>query len=255
MPTDRSEPETPEQPRRPWWRLHLSTWVVVLLTAAVLVLIIVPGEKTILAFSSGPWDKVQYSHGWPWAWLEQIEWERTTLYNGEPPEPLWRFMPWLSDDAWKFTGDEVQFRFSMFAFDPAIAAAIVVIAAAFEVWRRRRYRLWQFSLRELFVLTLVVAVVLGWWQGHRRRRLHELEALSQINRMVPSESAPIRFRHLGPVWLRKLLGTPLTADFVAFGRLMLSGRWCLAFSATTGRGFVCDDFRFQPGINCPSVVS
>src|SRR5262245_57974869 len=49
-----------ETPRRPWWRLHAVTWLVILLVVAAIAALNLGGE---LRTSQPYWE-----HGWPVAW-------------------------------------------------------------------------------------------------------------------------------------------------------------------------------------------
>ena len=88
------------------------------------------------------------------------------------------------------------------AGDVAVGAVLVAIAAAlFEAWRRRRARLLQFHLSELFVLTTLVSIVLGWLVSEEKRFEKESAAAE-----VAAEEATVHWRPGGPSWLRALAG-------------------------------------------------
>ena len=91
---------------------------------------------------------------------------------------------------------------SELAGDVAVGAVLAAIAAAlFEAWRRRRARLLQFHLSELFVLTTLVAVVLGWLVSEQKRFQKESAAAETV-----CEEATFYWRPGGPSWLRALAG-------------------------------------------------
>lgn len=108
--TPASESDAERRPR--WLRLHRSTWVILLLAAAVLAVIIVPGEYVGLEsthrFGLPPpyttW--LNYDHGWPWTFL-QCQYSPQSLgispRPGGLPLPA-RGVPWLEARGWSFTG-------------------------------------------------------------------------------------------------------------------------------------------------------
>ena len=86
-------PESPP-PRRPWYRLHLSTWVVLFLTIVILILLIVPGKFEIIRIrrgflqysaSEGNQPNYFYHHGWPWNYLERYVVDNESSSEDECP--------------------------------------------------------------------------------------------------------------------------------------------------------------------------
>ncbi len=185
---------------RPWYRLHLSTWLFALLVTAVLVLLVVPGESWEVS------SKMEtFEHGWPWLHLQR------TIANSPRPLGVYDDVPWLYREAWGLAVGVTDFSPSKLVGNAAIALLILVVAAAgFEWWRRRRRRLWQFSLRELLVVTLLVAIALSWWQCHRQRVQLEQRAVATTRELlsVAGDYDPmIDEYYCGPKWLAKLVGT------------------------------------------------
>ena len=188
--------DKPDQPKRPWYRPHRSTYVVLTLTAIVLVLLIVPGE---LAEMHSP-GAVVVRHGWPWEFYAH----RAV----SPVNPFWASRaPWRTTEGWRFSPAIAPFRLSVLALDTLVGAMIfAVVGSIYECWRRRRYRPWQFSLREVFAVTLVVAAIGSWYRVNRNRADREQE----IDEICQSHSAAARayfsYGYCGPVWLSRLVG-------------------------------------------------
>ncbi len=190
---------------RPKRRLHPSTWVAAGIAALVVLLANLPGQVAFVPQLFVPeydWlpGKVmdvgvfRYSwileHGWPFVYL----WRSCDSYWGYPL-PQERACWLLSEDVLRFSGARL-------AGDVAVGAVLVAIAAAlFEAWRRRRARLLQFHLSELFVLTTLVSIVLGWLVSEEKRFEKESAAAE-----VAAEEATVHWRPGGPSWLRALAG-------------------------------------------------
>jgi hypothetical protein len=147
---------------RPWFRLHASTYVAMLLTGTVLFFLNVPGQYTVhLSAGFGPQTAFsnldQYiEHGWPAVYVSRFATERTSLY-ALPARP----------SVWRITDDVVEFNRSILALDAASALFIVgLVAALWERRRRRRWRLWQLSIADLFASVAVVGSICGYlaWQ-------------------------------------------------------------------------------------------
>lgn len=195
-----------DPPKRPWYRPHRSTFLALALVIAVLVLLIVPGKR--LSFSSdGTVTIGQYVHGWPWTFLRKPT-SMGKLTDASPYDVA----PWRTAASWRFAStDATQTRFypGQLAADIVVASAILLAAgAAFECWRRRRLRAWQFSLREMFLLTLAVAAVGAWYRTNRQ----EADAQEQVGRLIESALPQRGEDHLwesycGPEWLRRLCGS------------------------------------------------
>lgn len=179
----------PLPPKRSWWRLHLSTWIVLLLLAVALTLIIVPGEPSGAAIQ----------HGWPWVFLEQ---EKSIVYNAG----AFGRAPWRSLDNWNPFWPWRDHNTLNLVLDLGVALVLLLAGGLmFECWRRRRHRVWQFSLRELFIATTLVAIACSWvaWRYHQWQRENDFQRLLGTLRF----EARSRMYYKGPVWLAKLAGT------------------------------------------------
>ncbi len=182
---------------RRWYRLHVSTCVVLLLLATGLVLVIVPAEAAGLSASG-----FTYLHGWPWKYLVRT---RDYSHRETMPPALAPEIPpdWLTKAGWDFGGDEVELHAKALLLDVLVALAILLVVGLAVEWRRRRYRrLWQCSLRELLLLMLVIAVLLGWWQTQQQRCREETE----ITEALEDLSCSVYPAYRGPKWLPKLIG-------------------------------------------------
>ncbi|MBN1909512.1 MAG: hypothetical protein JW818_07235 [Pirellulales bacterium] len=217
MPT----PEPPSDPtassptpRRLWRRLHLSTWLVLLVVALGLVLISIPAYEIRGArLPEGDPDGdlvIRCRHGWPWDFMVQY---RDYAWPKAPPEPgpflpsYWTDAPWATASNWAVTG-KTRFELLHLVGDLAVALAILCVAGAgFEWWRRRRRRVWQFSLREMLVATLLLAGVLGWWKCRDNQFRREMVLAKQLGlelKEYPLSDIGVEYR--GPTWLGRLVG-------------------------------------------------
>ncbi len=222
-------PESPP-PRRPWHRLHLSTWLVLFLTLAILILLIVPGEypsdqwKMYLPYNPDASSHLGYcfQHGWPWKYLD------TYIHHPKFSIPIlgesdfadyFGYPNWILSDSWKFAGDEdAEFSPIMLFLDMIAAALIIFLIAAVVEWRRRRIgHIWQFTLRELLLVMVILAVILAWWRTNHVRLQKEKDIL-QISEVFNNECLEYR----GPVFLIKLLGGRCLRDFFKVTSFSLS---------------------------------
>lgn len=118
--------------------------------------------------------KIACAHGWPCVYLENNvkDW---WIWDSEEP-PISR---------WDLTSAVHRRRLGGLAVDIFAALGVVAAAgAAFEWRRRRRYRLLQFSLAEIMLLTLVCAVGLGWYARERARDARRRAALNALGEMA-----------------------------------------------------------------------
>jgi hypothetical protein len=80
----------------------------------------------------------------------------------------------------------------------------------------RRRRLWQFSLRSLLLLMVVLSVLLGRWVNNARRQKHAIDAIMKLHGFVQYahqfpdgkwRPKPLNtVEPPGPAWLRERLG-------------------------------------------------
>ena len=214
-------------PRRPWYRLHLSTWVVLFVALIVLVLLIVPGElidgdtRSYLPYAPLPEapSPGSFQHGWPWTYLERAADGAdfsARIWGGD----AWvSYPPWCYVCAWSFAGDDgTVFWPGVLVLDIVAAALILFLTAATVEWRRRRLRhIWQFTLRELLLVMLLLAVMLAWWRTNHVRLGREKDVLHFSSAF---ESGCSEYR--GPVYLEKLVGTGFLENFFKVTSFSLS---------------------------------
>jgi hypothetical protein len=207
--------ETPS--KRPWHRLHLSTWVVIFLLAGLFAIVEVPGEAQYdmiaegfsISGGGGMVFGETFSHGWPWEYL--------TRYEGACLVGTVE-VPWLAPRAWKIFRSSQSREFSLLdaALDLAVCLAIIAaIAVIFELRRRKRTRLFQFTLRELLFLMLITAGVLSWWRTHHNQRIHEQAIVDRFEKdgvwgIFWSDE------YRGPRILAKLFGENLLSDLWSY---------------------------------------
>jgi hypothetical protein len=162
---------------RPWYRLHASTSLVLLLVLTALALLNVPARlethslgkpdpNNILDFGLGS----HFEHGWPWTFLTRHSINNSqSIISGHGTSVWWMhervdsFSPWL--------------LLSDVAVCGILAAAVLSIL---ERRRRRRAHLWQFSIGDLFVAIAIFASALGfvvWQYREYQREWQAIEAL------------------------------------------------------------------------------
>jgi hypothetical protein len=200
-------------PRRPWYRLHLSTRIVLLFMLAILVLLIVPGElqeslaHLDAASDADTWSYHCLEHGWPWEYLDRY------LSPESMPDNYYLGLddpPWFHWWNWRVTSDKAWFSPLALLLDVSVAAAIFSIVALVAEWRLRRgIRIWQFTLYEIILFTTVAAGALAWWRTNHVRAQGENDFIAADLGDEPF----VRFReYKGPTCLTRLLGIGCLRD-------------------------------------------
>ncbi len=186
--------------KRPWWRLHRSTWVLTLLPAAVVLLLNVPGEVTgqrtvfwdnpsLEYFSEASSEDFSVVHGFPAVYL------RRALPSGVDP----------GDDlpatvVWQLTNDVYELRVGVLLLNVVVGAIFLAIFAAAVEWRRRRRkRFLQFTLFEVLATFAVVGAFMAWWT---HERASDLELRDNLEKVGNGDRIVSRF----PQWLRSWVG-------------------------------------------------
>jgi hypothetical protein len=209
--------------KRPWYRLHLSTYVVLLVPLGVLAIVAIPGYPDSLIMNSSLGGSVIFhEHGWPLVHLDRMVllssagWpvDPQLLTEKFPSSSSFRWatptdtemvdsppgLEWLGLSHWKQTGVKVAVHKAALAVNLLMAVTIcAVIAGPYEWWRRRRFR---YSLRTLLLLFVPAAAVLGWgrWQANQHDR--EQAVIEQLEKL----GCEVTERYCGPVWLARLVG-------------------------------------------------
>ncbi len=128
--------------RRPWYRLHLSTWVAIAVTLALLTLIVVPGGYPSHGpFGISSFGPPPYAHGWPFVWLVRYV-PKSPFVPGQGAE-LWhlcwaRFGDafWMECKFWPFSG-QCFLQWKGLVLDLLVALAVTTAIAFPWEWRCR----------------------------------------------------------------------------------------------------------------------
>lgn len=189
-----------EKGSRPWHRLHLSTWLLLMLPAAALGLANLPGERVDIIASRHSFNESTCEHGWPRVWLVR--------------DPVW----FNSASVWALTDDVCRVDWLALAADLLTALTLLVaIAAAIEWRRRRRHRIWQFSLGDMILAMLVVAGAMSWCV-RRHQALARFASTSNVSSNVLGGYGSISWQFSLPIWI---------SDFVPDDERVLSSLWRL----------------------------
>jgi len=197
-PTD--DESTPA--RRPWFRLHRSTYAVLVVLVIVVTLLNVPGQLVVspqfysdgakCGYLSVPWE--YFDHGWPLVYLRRDA-ECLTI----PSSFLVGQVAWRS--IWSLTRDVEEFDGFCLTIDFVVASIVLALGVAiYETWRRRR-KLLQLHLIDLFLLITVAAGVLAWLSTEAREYRKEQQSLAKLEHETYLYTEPG-----GPTWVRKLIG-------------------------------------------------
>jgi hypothetical protein len=199
---------------RPCYRLHAPTYVVLLLTAAVLFLLNVPGQYK--PYVGMPLDddhlngdsrlvRERLEHGWPFTYLI-----RDNQYFVDRPGEA-HFRPTA---IWSFVEDFISFNPWRLLADVVVSVCLLgIVALSAEYWRRQRCAIWQLRVTDLFGLTTIVAAAI--WYGGKTLRDYEAEVIEmrKLGLPVDEDEEPISVysaysirRSGGPSWLRAAVG-------------------------------------------------
>ena len=208
-------------------QLHRSTKLVCLVGALLLTLASIPGRVIELQ----PYSFTSYEHGWPIVYLRRRKIEPHPGYfdpvvfsfrrTAISELPLWG-VPWLNLDNWQIwdTGEyedaALRWRFSSsaFALDILVGVALLVgIVAAWEMWRRRRKRIFAFTLRDMFATVAAVSLALGWSFYTLREYQRELPLAEKGWSDAESNFGVQDEVCIAPTWMRALVGECLMPDF------------------------------------------
>lgn len=177
--------------RRPWWRLHVSTLIVLSLSAVVVAALIIPGEPAPPTDVIGP--GLDTAFGWPWVYAHGLYYPMTE-----------RLALWSESTLWWPHELQADFgiRWGALSADFAIGLGIlIVIAVIVERHTRSRGALYRFRLRDVLVVMLLMAMTASWLAQHRTWRQREKAALAKLEPLI---SYPGQ-QFVGPVWLKRLL--------------------------------------------------
>lgn len=163
--------------------------LVFLLTTLFLALCNIAGEPKATLY---PYSSV--SHGWPLTFVER----RAEISADELPLPIWT----IGKDVDNFA--PASLVFNGFACLTLAAA----LAWAYRRWRRSRAHVWQFYVRDILAVVLVVGCVFAYARYCVERAARQAEVLDNWD---DGESIVERAL-VGPDWLRHLVGyeNPLT---------------------------------------------
>jgi Leucine-rich repeat (LRR) protein len=180
--------------------LHRSTYVVLAVLLAVLLLANVPGQivRAPSILGNGPHTLPYFmeddlQHGWPATYLWRLP-------NYQPNPRGGVFLDWRS--LWTLSRDVERWSWASLSLDLLVGLAVLALGATgYEVWRRRRAKLWQFHLSDLLALVVVASAVLGYWKIHADEYRSQQEALAALKVLDEDNWQPG-----GPTWIALLLG-------------------------------------------------
>ncbi len=201
-----------EPQKRPWYRLHLSTWLMLVPVAALLVIVMVP---CALIGRRGHSDVPKCVHGWPWAYAEQDQFRQLlfgSVLRMTDADPNAELPPlWLKENAWRLSEASWLNGWNL-VFDLLVACAVLCAFGTLAEWRRRkRTRFFQFTLREALGAMFVTAVLCSAWKTARQQYLAERDALRQLSRIAGARAGATEI--IAPTPLVRLFGERTTNDW------------------------------------------
>ena len=189
-------------------RWHLSSWIAAAVTLLLLAFCNLPGQEVLdLDIHSPQFSRLRtftrsLEHGWP------LTWAKRSVFD-------WGKVAFKSPQFWTPWNDDPEYRLRALAMNAAaILLSTLAAGAGFELWRRRRARLWQLHLRDMLALFLVLSLAGGWYAMERQRQAHE-EFVTDLPLSDPVDHSEVSSSHgfhfvaagrRGITWLRDALG-------------------------------------------------
>ena len=232
MPDESPTADIPQPPRkRPWWRLHLSTWCLVLLTVAVLAVLNIPGS--LPQNSAGP-DRSGIAHGWPWTMMERrVEWPDT---NDDLAAFLWSWSVQPASDAALAQSRTFviqprppigrTYYPTAIAGNAAVAMALLagVIFLA-ERRRRQRHSFWQVTLAEGLIGCAALAAGLAWLGWLVKNTERQRAAVDAIHADHGTVCLDVFWESRLPNWWNALQGQPFPRDPILGDIVYVNTTW------------------------------
>jgi hypothetical protein len=191
-------------------RLHVSTYVVLLLAAGVLFILNVPGQYVPyvgMPADEDPSDlrmvRERLEHGWPLSYLVRDD----RFYFFRAPSGQWELR---STPIWSLNEDFVSFSLWRLLADGSVALCLMaVVGFLAEYWRRQRRRVWQLRISDLLGLTALVSVAVWYVLTAAKQYEREMKALRALG--LPLQGPPLNTDRPvqtrgGPTWLRAAIG-------------------------------------------------
>jgi hypothetical protein len=186
--------------------IHRSTLVVALGMMFPVVLMNVPGELVSpLAGNFGGGYTAEYVHGWPWVSLyREVFYDYSKPGAADFPDVPKFGVPWLAWNSWEFwQGTTWKPRIVGVIGDGLTGALLILgLAAVWEWRRRRRSKLFQFTLANCLFVFAIVSAAFGWWRHALNMAAWEDELAASIDDKVRH----VQQEYHGPLWLRRLVG-------------------------------------------------
>ena len=173
----------------PRFRMHWLSWAVMVVLLWIMGLITLSGvEASANESERRIGQDVVQTYGWP------LEFQRS------------RYLDWITIRPIPLFGEVYSFNLLALAVDLAILFAVVGFGGWMTErhWRRRR---WSVSIFELLVACAAMAVVLGWYQMHRQRRLNETRGIQALEDLGKSVFYKTITRPQEPKWFQRLVGS------------------------------------------------
>jgi hypothetical protein len=226
-------------------KLHPITVAVLILSAAAMVLIAVPGllsldspqlafpgvteRQTPLGTVSGgrPDFAREFEHGWPCTYMR-----RAVGYSVRGRHPLWPPLPgltpgqmvldapfggvsvagyevaWTAPISWPTAHSDVfEFYAGAAIVDALVAVAIVfAMTCSCEVWLRRRGSIFRWRIIDFIAVITVVAVALGYWKSASDAYRLDTQTMELLFG-ADQHYRILNWRYRGPEWLARLIGS------------------------------------------------
>ena len=218
--------------------LHRSSIVIGIVALTGVLLVMLPGQTD--SAQSDP--LTDYAHGWPLVFLHRHV-DKATIdgndspaafyctyvcawsYRGPPTGPAWSY--WDNWRGWRAT--ESRFYPFHLVVDLLIWLLFAgLIAATWEMRRRRRTRVVQFTSFDLLLSVGLLAATLGWFRYLADQQSQEQEIVAKVDPSGTSCDVLCREQNVAPEWLKRLVGTDwLDPCFTRVHEVRLSDEQCL----------------------------
>jgi hypothetical protein len=188
---------------RPWYRLHVSTWVVGLVMVGFFGTLNLSIEERCEYRAAIVAPAYTFHAGWPYRFWS---WNLPSQFSDDDSSQIFQAL-----DHWFLFDRETPVKWHIALANVFVALSVaIVLMSGCELWRRRRGRIWQLRLVDLLVTTMLLAAVFAWL----RTKQNEARFATQQQQHLPALVAAFEVDRPRALWRLLALDKRLTHKHV-----------------------------------------